>query len=185
VALDETLQYDIDGFTIFATDAEMSVASSSHDLTQGEGPHAGVSWDIGGLKKGDVLNLSFRGGVGQESASSGGAQPSVIVVPNETENLSLVLMVILLLALVAFTGIAVREPRVAGAEALRLSQHRNLLIQRLAKLDDLNATGAIPSAAYHAKRAELKTQVASLTFRLGKKATARTRNESNERSQAR
>jgi hypothetical protein len=108
----------------------------------------------------------------------------VIVVPNEAEQLSLVLMVILLLALVAFTAIAMREPRVAGAEALRLSQHRNVLIHRLAKLDDLSEMGVIPSAAYHAKRVELKNHVASLTFRLGINASAGTRTESSERSHA-
>jgi hypothetical protein len=183
VAINEKLLYDIEGFTIFATDAEMAIASSSHDLAQGEGPHAGVSWDINGLTGGDVLNLSFRGGADQEqTAASGGSQHMVIVVPNEAENLSLVLMVILLLALIAFIGISMREPRVDGSEALRLSQHRNLLIQRLAKLDDLNETGAIPSAAYHAKRAELKNQVASLTFRLGESESAGTQTESGERS---
>ena len=186
VAINEKLLYDIEGFTIFATDAEMAIASSSHDLAQGEGPHAGVSWDINGLERGDVLNLSFSGGVNQEqAAAAGGGQHTVIVVPNEAENLSLVLMVILLLALVAFTGIAMREPLVDGSEALRLSQHRKMLIHRLAKLDDLHETGAIPSAAYHAKRTELKNQVASLTFRLGKSESDGTRTESGERSHAR
>jgi hypothetical protein len=36
----------------------------------------------------------------------------------------------------------------------------------LAKLDDLNQTGAIPAAAYQSKRAEFKNQIASLMYRL-------------------
>lgn len=165
LSLDENLRYDIESFTIFATDNEMEVASSSHDLVAGGGEHAAVSWTIGGLKGGDVLNLSFRGGASQESQANAG-QSKVIVVPNESESLSMMLMFILLLALLTFTGIALREPHVAGAKALHLEEHRGVLIRRLAKLDDVYETGAIPAAAYHAKRAELKNQVASLIFRL-------------------
>jgi hypothetical protein len=182
VALDEKLQYDIDQFTIFATDAEMEIASSSHELATDEGAHAGVQWDISGLKAGEVLNLSFRGGTSQESAGGGG-QRMVIVVPNDAENLSLVLMVILLLALAAFTSIAVREPRMDGAEALRLKDYREILVGRLAKLDDLHETGAIPGAAYQAKRAEIKNQIASLMFRLDT-ATNAAGADSRERSHA-
>ena len=98
----------------------------------------------------------------------------VIVVPNDAENLSLVLMVILLLALVAFTSIAVREPRIDGAEALRLQEYREVLVRRLARLDDLHETGAIPGAAYQAKRAEIKNRIASIMFRLDNAAPART-----------
>jgi len=185
VALEEKLQYDIESFTIFATDREMEIASSSHELGTEDGPHAGVSWEIDGLKTGQVLNLSFRGGTSQES-SVGRSQRMVIVVPNDTEGLSLVLMIILLLALFAFTAIAVREPRVDGAEALRLQEYREVLIRRLAKLDDVYETGAIPGAAYWAKRAEIKNQVASLMFRLGGGApAAEAAPEGSERSGAR
>jgi hypothetical protein len=186
VSMNEKIQYDIDSFTIFATDAEMEISSSSHELAEGGGPHEGVSWEIKGLKRGDVLNLSFRGGVNQETASggSGEGQHMVIVVPNDAENLSLILMVILLLALVTFVGIAMKEPRIDGAEALRLSQYRDVLIERLAKLDDLRETGAIPAGAYQAKRMELKNQLASLIIRLGEGSRERTQTERSERSHA-
>ena len=183
VAFDEKLQHDIEGFTIFATDAEMEIASSSHELITEEGAHAGVQWEIKGLKAGEVLNLSFHGGTSQGS-SEGGGRRMVIVVPNDAEKLSMVLMVILLLALVAFTGIAVREPRIDGAEALRLRDHREVLIRRLAKLDDVYETGAIPGAAYHAKRAEIKNQVASLMFRLDAAAPVGAPAGEGERSRA-
>ena len=183
VALEEELLYDIESFTIFATDQEMEITSSSHELGTDDGPHAGVSWEIDGLEAGQVLNLAFRGGTNQESSAR--SQRMVSAVPNDTEGLSLVLMVILLLALFAFTGIAVREPRIDGAEALRLQEYREVLIRRLAKLDDVYETGAIPGAAYRAKRAEIKNQVASLMFRLGGGAPAEAAANGNERSGAR
>jgi hypothetical protein len=166
--MNEKLQYDIENFTIYATDAEMAITSSSHDLVPGEGPHASVSKSFSDLKQGDVLNLSFSGGTSQQPEAATGAQSQVFAVPNDAEDLSMLLMIILLLALVAFVGIAMKEPRVAGTEALHLNDHRNLLVARLAKLDDLHETGAIPAAAYQSKRAEIKNQIASLTFRMNK-----------------
>jgi hypothetical protein len=183
VSLNEKLLYDIESFTIFATDPDMQITSTTNDLIPEEGPHEGVSWHIDGLKKGEVLNLSFRGGSSQETASGG--EGDIIVVPNQAEGLSLVLMLILLLALAAFTAIAAREPRMSGPESLRLAEYRNVLIRRLAKLDDLYETGAIPSAAYRAKRAELKNQVASLTYRLGAGSRAGAKTGGSKRSIAR
>jgi hypothetical protein len=172
-AMTEKLQHDIEQFTIFATDMEMKVTSSSHELLSGEGPHASVSSAIKDLKKGDVLSLAFEGGITQQ-ATTGGPQPVVSVVPNSTESVSSLLMIILLLALVAFVGIAVRGPRVTGADALHLKEHRDILVRQLATLDDVHETGAIPAATYQSKRSELKNQIASLMFRLNaRSATAR------------
>jgi hypothetical protein len=109
VAMSEKIQYDIESFTVYATDTEMTITSSSHDLAAGEGPHASVSKVITNLKKGDVLSLGFSGGAAQR-ASAGGAQSTVLVVPNDAENLSVLLMIILALALVAFVGIAGAPP---------------------------------------------------------------------------
>jgi hypothetical protein len=164
-SMNEKLRYDIDSFTIFATDSDMKITSSSHELVPAEDAHAAVSWTIDGLKKGDTLNLTFHGGTSQapEAATS---RATVIVVPDDAESLSLFLMFILILALMTFTGIALREPRLTGAETHYLQEYRDVLIRRVAKLDDVYETGAIPATAYHAKRAELKNQVASLIFRL-------------------
>jgi hypothetical protein len=65
-----------------------------------------------------------------------------------------------------------------------LSQYRDVLIERLAKLDDLRETGAIPAGAYQAKRMELKNQLASLIIRLGEGSRERTQTERSERSHA-
>lgn len=181
----EKLQYDIENFTIFATDAEMEITSSSHDLAEQQGAHAGVSWTITKLESGDQLKLSFRGGVNQV-ASPSRSQATITVIPNDAESLSTLLLIILLLALAAFSGIALREKDPARADAATLGEHRDLLVARLARLDDLHEAGAIPgAAAYQIKRAEIKNQIASLLFRLnpgrktgsksggGKKAGAR------------
>jgi len=165
VSLDERIQHDIESLKIFATDSEMTIASSSHDLVTEEGAHAGVSWDINDLKKGTALNLAFSGGSSQPEPAAN-QQSMVIVVPNDAERLSMLLMAVLLLAMVAFVVIAIKEPRIAGTEALHLGEYRDVLLARLAKLDDVHETGAIPAAAYHAKRAEIKNQVASLIYRL-------------------
>jgi hypothetical protein len=165
--MNEKIQYDIESVTIFATDVDMRIHSHSHELVQGEGPHASVSWAINGLKKGQELNLHFQGGVSQQAAAAGGgSQGAISVVPNSADSLSILMMAILLLALLAFAGIALREPRADGAESIHLKEYRDVLVGRLAKLDDLNQTGAIPAAAYQSKRAELKHQIASLMYRL-------------------
>lgn len=168
-AMTETIQQDIEQFTIFATDMEMTITSASHELLSGEGPHASVSSMIKNLKKGEELKLAFKGGITQPT-DAGGPQPVVTVVPNSAEGVSFLLMIILLLALVAFIGIAVREPRVTGADSLHLKEHRDVLVRRLAKLDDMHETGAIPAATYQSKRSELKNQIASIMFRLNARA---------------
>jgi len=158
--------YDIEEFRVFATDAQMTVTSSSHELIQSEDAHASVSWIIRDIKKGEPFNLLFRGGTIQRAAGGGGAQPIVSTIPNQAEGLSVLIIFILLLTLVAFVGISVKEPHSTGVEAHRLKEHRDILVDRLAKLDDLHETGAIPVAAYQAKRSEIKNQIASLMYRL-------------------
>jgi hypothetical protein len=160
----EKALYDIDEFTIFATDPGMEVTSSTHELVREEGPHASVSWVIHGIKRGDTFELRFQGGTPQQAA--GGAQPVVSIIPNRAEGLSLLIMFILLLTLVAFIGIALKEPHATDVEAPRLKEYRDVLVRRLAKLDDLYETGAVPAAVYHSKRADVKNQIASLMYRL-------------------
>jgi hypothetical protein len=184
VTFSEKLQYDMESFTIFATDAEMKITSPSHDFVEEQGAHAGVSWKIDTLKGGEQLELAFQGGVSQE-VSPPSSQASVTVIPNDAESLSTLLLVILLLALAAFSGIALREHDPAKADAETLAGHRDLLVSRLARLDDMHEAGAIPGAAYQIKRTEIKNQIASLIYRLnqgrksgskgggGKKAGAR------------
>jgi hypothetical protein len=184
--MNEKIHYDIESITIFATDVDMTIHSHSHELAQVEGPHASVSWAINGLKKGQELNLHFQGGADQQvAAAGGGSQPAISVVPNSADSLSTLMMAILLLALMAFAGIALREPHAVGAEALHLKEYRDVLVGRLAKLDDLNQTGAIPAAAYQSKRAELKNQIASLMYRLnasGGSGTSRAQQSDETRS---
>jgi hypothetical protein len=136
-------------------------------MTQGEGAHSAVSWGIENMKQGELLSIQFSGGSVQQAAS-GGAQPVVSTIPNNTESLSILMMIILGLALLAFIAVASREQSDSSVQAQQLEDHRGLLVRRLARLDDVHESGAVPGAAYHAKRQELKNQVASVVIQLSK-----------------
>jgi hypothetical protein len=165
--LNEVLLYDIDQFTVFATDPDMSISSPSHTMREGDGTHSAVSWVIENLKKGETLSIQFTGGTVKQ-ASASGAQPVVSTVPNNTEGLSILMMTILGLALLAFVAVASREQSDIGARVKQLEEHRQLLVRRMARLDDVHESGAIPGAAYQTKRMELKNQVASVVLQLNK-----------------
>jgi hypothetical protein len=165
--LSEVLLYNVEQLTVFATDLEMAVSSPTHTMTQGEGAHSAVSWGIENMKQGELLSIQFSGGSVQQAAS-GGAQPVVSTIPNNTESLSILMMIILGLALLAFIAVASREQSDSSVQAQQLEDHRGLLVRRLARLDDVHESGAVPGAAYHAKRQELKNQVASVVIQLSK-----------------
>lgn len=184
VTFTEKLQYDIESFTIFATDAEMKITSPSHGFAEQEGAHAGISWTINGLKRGEQLELAFSGGVSQQ-VSEPRSQATVTVIPNDAESLSILLLAILLLALATFSGIALREQDAARADATSLGEHRDLLVARMARLDDLHEAGAVPGAAYQIKRAEIKNQIASLMFRLNQGRKAGSKGEGGKKAGAR
>ena len=175
--LNEVLLFNIDQFTVFATDLNMSVSSSSHTMTQGDGAHSAVSWVIDNMKQGETLSIQFSGGTAQQA--SGGAQPVVSTIPNNTEGLSILMMIILGLALLAFIAVASRDQSDSGTRAKQLEDHRQLLVRRLARLDDVHESGAVPGAAYHETRLELKNQVASVVLQLNKLSGRRKGGHSN------
>jgi hypothetical protein len=179
----EAVYYDTDRFTVFSTDSHMSVTSSSHTLTRGEGANGVPLWTIANLKKGDVINLRFSGGHAQPAAA-GGPKPTIVVIPDHTKTLSILIMIILGLALLAFFSVASREQHTSGAQAEQLEKFRQVLITRLARLDDVYESGAIPGGAYHSKRQELKNQIASLMMHIKRtsgKNRGRRKNGSREK----
>jgi hypothetical protein len=52
------------------------------------------------------------------------------------------------------------------AQRERLESIYDVLLKRLARLDDLNDAGAVAHDVYKAKRAELKNQIASVLYQL-------------------
>lgn len=163
--LRDKILYDIAEYKVFSADSAMEITSDTHQLAAVEGPHAAahaaVERSVTGLKKGDVLGLLFQGG-----SAEAVAEPTVLVVPNPSEKLSLAVMVILLLTLITLVVMTMREHRVTASAPEGLEAHRDVLLRRLAKLDDLFSTGVVSRDAYEAKRLEIKNQAASLTYRM-------------------
>jgi hypothetical protein len=177
--LSETLLYDLDFFTVFSTDASMSVSSASHTMTEGTDAHSSVSWIIENLKKGETLNIKFSGGKASPTGTGGGTRPVISLRPNSTRSLSILMMIILGLALLAFIAVASRERRGSGVETRQLEDFRMRLVRRLARLDDVHESGAVPGAAYHAKRQELKNQIASIVLQIRKSQGRQKHDRSN------
>jgi hypothetical protein len=75
-------------------------------------------------------------------------------------------MVVLLLALLAFVGVSQQGAHNPLDDPKQLRRWYELVLKRLAKLDDLHEAQTIPGEVYHIKRAELKNQLASLMLRL-------------------
>jgi len=71
-----------------------------------------------------------------------------------------------LLVLTGIVGMAMRDRNDPLADAKVLRAHYDLLVTRLAKLDDLHAANLIPSDAYRASREELVGRLAALAMQL-------------------
>lgn len=176
---------EIQNMTIYAINANMDVSSDNVTLGAGKPVHGMTAHSVPVLAAGQTLDLTFKGGdpISASPAGgdphAGGRQPTILMVPNRMENPSILLMVGTMLALLALTGVAMRGAENPLDRREHLQSHYDLLLKRLARLDDLHGTGVVAPDVYRAKRAELKNQLASLMYRLrsGKGKTKRTRRE--------
>ena len=166
--LSEEILYDTDKIVIASDDPGISITSETNTLVEVEDPHRPVSFVVENLKAGDELHLHLSGG-GQSTARAG--QPSVIVVPNQTEPLSFEVIAVLLAALLLLFVLAARESINVEGQKRFYEQARDALLNRMARLDDLYKTGAVTAAAYYTRRAEMKNQAAAVLFRLGNEKT--------------
>ncbi len=153
--------YHLEHVFVFAVDPEMQITSTSHTLQPSEPVHGMTAYSIHGVAKGSVLTLAFAGGTSQ--AMAGGQE--VHVVPNDAHRLALYAMIPLLLVLLALVGISQRAPNPLADPAV-LQAHYDLLIKRLARLDDLRAADAIAPDAHRAARDELTARLGALAIRL-------------------
>jgi hypothetical protein len=163
--LSEKVLYNIDRLTILSDDPEMKITSESNEIVGIEDPNAAAAYSVEGLKPDDEFTLHFAGGSAESVSET--QQAAIQIIPNATENLSFTVMAVLLIALLVIIIIALRETQAPVELNAQLERHKNVLLTRLAKLDDLYETQAVPAAAYYAKRSELKNQLASLIYRLG------------------
>ena len=90
----------------------------------------------------------------------------VIATPNPMEEVSLIMMFIVLLALLAFMGITIHGGKSPLDQPSSLRAYYELLLRRLAKLDDLRHAEVVTADVHRAHREELKGQLAALLYRL-------------------
>ena len=153
--------YDLEHISIFAVDPEMQITSPSHTLEEGEPVHGMTAYALHNVSRGSTLTLAFSGGSGEGMAAGG----EVKVVPNDAHRVALYAMVPLLLVLVALVGATQRAPSpLSDARVVR--DHYELLVKRLARLDDLHAAGAISEDAHHAAREEITPRLGALAMKL-------------------
>jgi len=73
-------------------------------------------------------------------------------------------MVILLLVMLAFVAVTIKGAPSAAEQCRHLDDAAESLASRIAKLDDLHATGTVAADVYHVEREELKRKLASVIF---------------------
>jgi hypothetical protein len=139
----------------------MQITSPSHTLEAGEPVHGMTAFSLHGVSKGSTLTLAFSGG----STEGLAAGEEVKVVANDAHRVALYAMVPLLLVLLGLVGATQRAPSpLADAQILR--SHYELLVNRLARLDDLRAADAISDDAHRAAREEITTRLGALAMKM-------------------
>lgn len=160
----DSVLYDIGEFVVSTADPGMRITSETNTLIDADKRGAASSYVIKGLARGDEVHLHVAGG-GQSARET--PRSTVKVIPNRAEPLSLPVTIILFVALLTMAGMAMKERGGQTVQNDKLRQFKNVLLKRLAKLDDLYEAETVSAAVYHAKRTELKSQLASLIYRLG------------------
>lgn len=162
--LDLPLLYDLEHMTVFAVDPSMTITSSTHTLEAEESAHGMAAYSLANMKKGSALTLSFAGGSTRAPGMADGQEVSVV--PGEAEKFSLLLMVAMLLVLTGVLGVTVRGGRDPLADPAALRRHYDILVARLARLDDLRAAEAVTADAHRAAREELVSRLGALSMRM-------------------
>jgi hypothetical protein len=165
---------------VFAVDSSMHVTSTTHEFVSQQSVHGMTAYALHGIAADSDLVLSFSGGNPEfagvqvegdgHSADDGhnhSATPDNIrVASSEDYKISIFVMISVLLVLTAIVGMAMRDGHDPLSDAKVLRAHYDLLVSRLAKLDDLHAASTIPSDAYRASREELVGRLAALAMQL-------------------
>lgn len=176
-SLTQKVLYNIDNLTVFAVDPSMKISSTSHKLEAQEGVHGMTAYAVPGLTRGETLALKFSGGephpagvdasdTGGGGGGSGGGTQNISVVPVDTSQLSVFLMMAMLLVLFGLGIVALRETRDPLSDSKILRRHYDALVLRLARLDDLRAADTIPAEAYRATREDIVNRLSALALRM-------------------
>ncbi|MFQ5511554.1 MAG: hypothetical protein ACE5EO_06850 [Candidatus Krumholzibacteriia bacterium] len=169
---DEPLKYDIDELVILVSDPTLEITRDGQAVERTEEVRGFSGYRLAGLTRGSNLSLTFTGGSavagggsGNGSAGSVPAGHGVIIVPNETQGVSLALMVILGFVLVGLLAFVSGRPKSKTMQQEALLAHRNILLTQLARLDDLHKTGTLSEKIYSIKRTELMNDLAQVYYR--------------------
>ena len=164
--LAERALYDYAHMTVYAVNEGMAVSARGVELHEHEAAHGMTAYLGGSVGEGTDLAITFTGGVPESPSTAATGEPSVFSIPNDMQAASVLVMVVLLLALLAFIGVSQPGSHSPLDDPKQLRRWYDLVLKRLAKLDDLHEADTIPNEVYHLKRAELKNQLASLMLRL-------------------
>jgi hypothetical protein len=171
---------DLSHMSIFAVDSTLAVTSTAPSFVKQASVHGMSAYTIHSIPANQEVALTFTGGdpnfaglqvdetqagAGSNGGGMGGeAGGNVIAVAGDDEKISRFLMVTVLLVLAGVLGMSLRDRHDPLSDPQVLRQHYNLLLSRLAKLDDLHAANTIPDDAYRASRDELMGRLAALAM---------------------
>ncbi|MCZ6766240.1 MAG: carboxypeptidase-like regulatory domain-containing protein [bacterium] len=161
----EKLKYPLKDMTVLSEDASFRVESDDTALEQTD-EQGFVSYRVADLPAGAVLKLEISGGSNTSAAPPQSAMPKITIVPSRTNTLSLVILMLLTVVLFGVFATAASRRRNRKVEKRILEGQKDSLLDQLAKLDDLFATGTVPDEVYRIKRAELANALAQIYYRL-------------------
>jgi hypothetical protein len=155
--------YNLEHVFVYGVSPDLKITSTSHTLQAGEPVHGMTVFSIHSPPKNTDLTIAFEGGSSEPPAVAGGQEVSVV--PSDAHRVALYAMFALLLALLGVVGATQRNPNpLANSKVLRT--HYDLLVKRLARLDDLRAAEAITPDSHRAAREELTTRLGALAMRM-------------------
>ncbi len=168
----EVLPVDIEALTVLTDDPELKISSETTSFKK-EAENQGFDlYSTSSLSKSSVLAIQFSGGGGGASPAAP-EWPRIFVRSQKLERSTLPLVVVPALILLGLALFTAKKPISKTTEEKHgdsLKLFSDKLLNQIARLDDLYATGTIPETLYRSKRLELKSRLALILRRLNGRA---------------
>ena len=163
----EKMRYDLKEMTLYTDDPSLSIASTSGGFHSGEEVQGYASFHLHDVAAGDDLALDFTGGSGRvrPAASTQSQNMRIMVVPSETDSISLMLLLVTFVVFSGMLAFGVGAAREETIEKQVLETRREELLGQIARLDDLHQTGTVSDQMYKIKRTELVNMIAQIYYR--------------------